>query len=189
MSKKALYSSGPGRAKQDSKPISSTTLVPKSLSGRQKKLCHVQEALDLVLQGPEANLELALARLWRNWSAVVGTQIASLVRPLGRRKTTMILGATNSMVMQEFSFWGPEVVAKANEFLGTTYFQQVRLELMDGRPGLDQPLVTKPSIMPKAPRPEPLGNLLPCMDPSSPVTSCYHAYVQHFYPELMISKK
>jgi len=24
------------------------------------------------------------------------------------------------------------------------------------------------------------------MDPSSPVTSCYRAYVRHFYPELEI---
>ena len=34
--------------------------------------------------------------------------------------------------------------------------------------------------------PDILGNLLPCMDPSSPVTSCYRAYVKHFRPDLVI---
>ncbi len=159
------------------------------MSKRQKKLCHVQEALDLVLQGPDVHLELAIARLWRHWLEIVGPDKAAMVRPLGRRKTTMILGATNSMVMQEFSFWGAEVLARANEFLGTAYFQQVRLELMDGRPGLDQPLLTNPPAQPQVSRPEPLGNLLPCMDSSSPVTRCYHAYVQYFCPELILPKK
>lgn len=159
------------------------------MSDRQKKLCHVQEALELVLQGPDAHLELALARLWRHWSEVLGPDLAALARPLGRRKTTVILGAANSVVMQELSFRGAEILAKANDFLGSTYFQQARLELMDGRLSLDQIILGNPPDLTKPPRPEPLGNLLPCMDPSSPVTRCYHAYVQHFFPEIILPHK
>lgn len=153
---------------------------------RQKKVRSVSEALDSVLGTPEAALELAIARLWRHWPEILGPDIAAMIRPLGHRKETMLLGATNSMVMQEFSFFAQDILEKANAFLGNAYFQKVQIELMAGRPALDQSLLPPSPSRPKAPRPDILGNLLPCMDPSSPVTSCYRAYVKHFYPELEI---
>jgi hypothetical protein len=152
---------------------------------RQRKICAMDEALKLALNSPEAPLELAIARLWRHWAEILGPDMAEMVRPLGRRKTTMLLGATNSMVMQEFTFLGPEILEKANTFLGTSYFQEVKLELMSGRPSLDHSLLPPSPPKPVAPRPEPLGNLLPCMDPSSPVTNCYRAYVKLFRPDLV----
>lgn len=101
---------------------------------RQKRTRSASEALDLVLGTPEAALELALARLWRNWPEVLGQDMAAMIRPLGHRKETMLLGATNSMVMQEFSF-SQSILDKANAFLGTAYFRKVQIELMAGRPG------------------------------------------------------
>ncbi|NCD24970.1 MAG: DUF721 domain-containing protein [Deltaproteobacteria bacterium] len=151
---------------------------------RQRRVCAMDEALGLTLNTPEAALELAIARLWRHWPEIFGTDMAEMIRPLGRRKTTMLLGTTNSMVMQEFSFLGPEILEKANTFLGTNYFQELKLELMSGRPPLDESLLPIPSPSPTPPLPEPLGNLLPCMDPSSPVTACYRAYVKLFRPDL-----
>jgi hypothetical protein len=151
---------------------------------RQKKVRPTSEALDLVLGTPEAALELALARLWRNWPEVLGPDMAAMIRPLGHRKETMLLGATNSMVMQEFSFFSQSIMDKANAFLGTAYFRKVQIELMAGRPALDESLLATLPPIPPTPRPEPIGNLLPCMDPSSPVTSCYRAYVRHFRPDL-----
>jgi hypothetical protein len=153
---------------------------------RQKKVRSMSEALGTVLGTPEAALELAIARLWRHWPEILGAEIAAMIRPLGHRKNTMLLGATNSMVMQEFSFFAQDILEKANAFLGNAYFQKVQIELMAGRPALDQSLLPPIPSRPPAPRPEVLGNLLPCMDSSSPVTSCYRAYVKHFYPELVI---
>lgn len=153
---------------------------------RQKKVRSMSEALGSVLGTPEAALELAIARLWRHWPEILGPEIAAMIRPLGHRQSTMLLGATNSMVMQEFSFFAQDILEKANAFLGNAYFQKVQIELMAGRPALDESLLPPIPPRPQAPRPDILGNLLPCMDPSSPVTSCYRAYVRHFYPELEI---
>ncbi len=152
---------------------------------REKKVRSVSEALDSILGTPEAALELAIARLWRHWPQILGEDIAAMIRPLGHRQTTMLLGATNSMVMQEFSYFAQNILDKANEFLGNAYFQKVQIELMAGRPALDESLLPKIPPPPKPPEPDVLGNLLPCMDPSSPVTSCYRAYVKHFRPDLL----
>jgi len=156
---------------------------------RQKRTRTASEALDLVLGTPEAALELALARLWRHWPEILGQDMAAMVRPMGHRKETMLLGATNSMVMQEFSFFSQTILDKANAFLGTTYFHKVQIELMAGRAALDEPLLPPIPPKPVAPRPEPIGNLLPCMDPSSPVTACYRAYVRHFRPDLAVPEE
>ena len=154
---------------------------------RRKKVCSVSDALSTTVLGtPEAALELAIARLWRHWPEVLGAEIAAMIRPLGHRKESMLLGATNSMVMQEFSYFAQTILDKANAFLGTAYFQKVQIELMAGRPALDESLLPTIPPRPEAPRPDILGNLLPCMDPSSPVTSCYRAYVKHFRPDLVI---
>lgn len=159
-----------------------------SMQQRQNKIYTAEEALRLTLNSSQATLELALARLWRNWPEVLGPELAALVRPLGHRKTTMILGAANSMIMQEFTFLGPEILERTNAFLGKNYFQEVRLELMSGRPGLDCNLLPTPLPQKTSPAPAPLGNLLPCMDPASPVSACYRAYVRHFRPELFESE-
>jgi len=153
---------------------------------RRKKTFSAAEALKTVLGTPEATLELAIARLWRHWPELLGPDIAELIRPLGHRKGTMLLGATNSMVMQEFSFFSQTILDKANGFLGTTYFQKVQIELMAGRPALDHSLLPAAPEQAPAPCPAPLGNLIPCMDPSSPVTACYRAYVRHFRPDIPI---
>lgn len=145
----------------------------------------MDEALHTTLGSPEARLELAIARLWLHWAEVLGPDMAQFVRPLGRHKTTMLLGAANSLVMQEFSFFGPQILEKANAFLGNAYFQKVQLELMGGRPALDEPLLPPPPPKTAPPVPSPLGNLLPCIEPDSAIGSCYRAYVKYFKPELV----
>ena len=152
-------------------------------------MCTADEALRQTLNSAEASLELALARLWRHWPEILGPELAEVVKPLGRRKATMVLGATNSIIMQEFTFLAPEILKRANAFLGTGYFQEVKLELMSGRPGLDRNLLPTPLPQPIPSAPKPLGNLLPCMDPASPVSACYRAYVRHFRPDLLTSEK
>lgn len=147
------------------------------------------QALAATLNSPEAALELAIARLWRAWPEILGAEMAEMIRPLGHRKTTMLLGATNSMVMQEFSFFAPEILQKANAYLGTQFFQKVQIELMAGRAALDENLLPKPAPPPRAETPLPLGNLIPCMDPFSPVTACYRAYVKHFIPNIDIPEE
>lgn len=152
---------------------------------RTRKLLTMDEMLHSVLGSPEALLELAIARLWRHWPEILGEDIARFVRPLGHRKTTMLLGAANSLVMQELSYFSPRILDKANSFLGNAYFQKVQMELMDGRPALDESLLPPTPPKAPAPAPEPLGNLLPCMDPASPVSACYRAYVKRFKPDML----
>ncbi|GAB1409318.1 hypothetical protein MASR1M90_04720 [Desulfovibrionales bacterium] len=147
---------------------------------RRRTMLTSAEAVQHALHTPEAALELAIARLWRHWPQVLGQELATLVRPLGHRKTLMVLGAANSMVMQEITFFAPQILDKANAFLGVSYFQKVQMELLSGRPVLDENLLPAPPEPRVCPRPAPLGNLLPCMDPASPVTASYQAYVRHF---------
>ena len=151
---------------------------------RQRKICSTDEAISLVLGSPEATMELALARLWRHWPEVLGKSVAAMVRPLGHRKATLLLGAENSLVIQEFSFFAPQILEKANAFLGTRFFQEVHIELSGGRPTLDQPLLPAAPAGAVPPRPAPLGNLLPCLPSLSPVANCYRAYVKRFIPEM-----
>lgn len=150
------------------------------MSPRQKKNCSLSEALGQFLNTPQARHELAIARLWQHWEEIFGPELAAMIRPLGHRKETLLLGATNSMVVQEFSYFSATILEKANTFLGTTFFQKVQIELMAGRPALDQPLLPPPPPRKKPPRPEPLGQLLSSLDPASPVTKCYRAYVAAF---------
>lgn len=159
------------------------------MHNRERTVRRVDEMLQKTFATPEAKLELAIARLWRHWPELLGTDIAALIRPLGHRDTTLVLGATNSMIMQEFRFFSQTILDKANEFLGTGYFTDMHIELMSGRPALDTLELTPIPPVPKTPCPDPLGNLLPCMDASSPVTRCYHAYVRHFRPDLIDKEK
>ncbi len=124
---------------------------------------------------------LGLVRLWLEWEAVVGAQVAELARPLGHKEHTLILHTQDSIAAQELTYFAPEILARVNDFLGQEVFDKVRFELLGGR----VPLGGRPREEPQAPpqrlqRPSSLGGLVGALDPDSPVGRCYLAYVKRF---------
>jgi hypothetical protein len=141
----------------------------------------IAEALSRFLTRREAGTPFLLTRLWRDWPDVVGPQIAELARPLGHRRTTLIIGVEDSMVMQEMNLYAPALIEQANDYLGMKFFDKVQLELI----GEQVPLDMEPEEPPGAPglappRPRRLGGLLESLEPDSPVAKCYRAYVEYF---------
>lgn len=130
----------------------------------------------------KAELPFKFARLWRSWSQVVGEEAASLARPLGRRKRTLILGVEDGAAMQEATFYAPAILDDVNGFLGEVFFDKVQCQLLRDRTPLDEQ-GRKATFKRLPPRPAHLGNALQHMDPDSPVARSYQAYIAAFDKE------
>lgn len=84
----------------------------------------------------ERQLQWRLAQIWSSWPTVVGHEIAQLAKPLGRNKNILLLGAEDSMAMQEMHFHAPTILRAVNSALGEIIFDKVRLDLLGGRSSL-----------------------------------------------------
>jgi hypothetical protein len=84
----------------------------------------------------ERRLQWRLAEIWSSWPTVVGPEIADMAKPLGRNKTTLLLGVEDPMVMQEMHFHAPAILRAVNGALGEKVFDKVRLDLLGGRSSL-----------------------------------------------------
>ncbi|WP_029896010.1 DUF721 domain-containing protein [Desulfohalovibrio reitneri] len=120
-------------------------------------------------------------RLWRSWREVLGDELADMVRPLGIRGRTLVLGAEGPMVMQELSFLAPDIVTKCNVFLGRELFDKATFELLHDRVPLDVERAASPQKARPAPRPpENLGGLERLKESDDPVGRSYRAYLRRF---------
>lgn len=70
-----------------------------------------------------------LERLWQSWSSVVGEDLALMARPLGHKEKTLLLGADDSMDMQEVRLREAEILERVNGFLQTEYFSRLKVGL------------------------------------------------------------
>ncbi|MFO8033376.1 MAG: DUF721 domain-containing protein [Desulfohalobiaceae bacterium] len=127
-------------------------------------------------RGAGAN-NLRLARLWINWGQVLGQELAELARPLGHKDRTLILGAEDSVVMQELSYYRQDILDKVEDFLGWRPFDKIKLELLNNKASLD--MVGLENTWKATSRTA--GHLQPRkaeleLDPESAVGSCYQAY-------------
>ncbi len=113
----------------------------------------------------------------KNWKDIVGEETAGLVKPLGRKNTTIILGAHDSIVIQEISFLSDQILELINSFCGSVFFDKVRVELLKGRTPLDSELVKKPEIRTQVKKPMELGGLKKILREDSPVARCYARYI------------
>jgi len=138
------------------------------------------EALKNQFSSEEIKNNFRLAQLWNNWSEVVGSKLADLIRPLGHKQHTLILGADDSIVIQEMNFFAPQILDKVNDFLGQPFFDKIRFELIKGRTPLDQQLVITPVRQRSLKKPQNLGNLLDKLPKDSPVYKCYKKYISMF---------
>lgn len=122
-----------------------------------------------------------LEQLWKNWGMVMGQEISLLARPLGHREGILLVGGEDNPVLQELSYYAPEMLDRANAFMGEEFFHKVELYLLEGRVPLDEKLIRARPVPREVPRrPEHLGTLTDSLDPHSPVGRCYRAYLHMF---------
>ena len=134
-------------------------------------------------KGQDPRLE-HLEQLWRNWSMVMGPEIAALARPLGHRESRLLVGGEDNLALQELIYHTPEMLERANAFMDGEVFSRVELHLLEGRTPLDERVSRAlPAQRRELVRPEHLGTLLGRLDPASPVGRCYQAYLRMFEPE------
>jgi len=149
---------------------------------RAKTLMRITDALSSFLDKRGGQEHAYLTRLWEHWHMVMGEDLSSLAIPLGHRKETLVLGAEDSMAAQEIAMQSFEVLDRANAFMNQPYFSRIQVELVMGRVNLSRPPLEHqpPSPAYRIPKPEKLGNLQGTLDPESPVTRCYEAYLRYF---------
>lgn len=139
------------------------------------------DALDGLLGSLDSRGARKLVRLWDAWAEVVGEEIASLAKPLGRRGKALILQTDDPMTSQHLSFLVPQLLGEVNSFLGQPMFEDVRFELSDGRPALDR---ARPgpaqSAARKPKRPPGLGKAAGQIAPDTPLGRAYRAYLKMF---------
>lgn len=125
-----------------------------------------------------------LVELWRNWSMVMGPDLAPLALPLGRRNEVLIVGGEDNLCLQELSFQTPEILERVNAFMDAPphapVFRRVELRLVMGQRPLHLPpdIQSRERFRPPPPRPARLGGHLSEMREDSPVARCYAAYLR-----------
>lgn len=132
-----------------------------------------------------------LQRLWDNWETALGAELAGLAQPLGHHAAShggrrgegtaagaiLLLGAKDSMLLQELHFRSEEILARVNGFLGQAYFSEVQVSLPLGRSApvrsrkLEKLCTTVSDAGEQLPGPS--GVFLDAMDRTSPVARCY----------------
>ncbi len=124
---------------------------------------------------------LRLVRLWLEWEAIVGPDVAELARPLGHKDGTLLLYTEDAIAAQQLTYFAPEIISRVNAFLGQEVFDKVRFELLNGRVPLGENRRERPQASPlRVQRPPILGGLAGKLDPQSAVGRCYMAYVKRF---------
>lgn len=70
-----------------------------------------------------------MARLWEQWATVVGEELAAQIDSIEDKERLLILHVPDAITMQEVSFLKEDILSKVNNFLGSNYFQSVRISL------------------------------------------------------------
>jgi len=156
-----------------------------SYSRRSNTARSIKDALADFLAKRDSGAHRRLTLLWKHWDMVMGTEFAACAAPLGHRNQTLIVGAEDAMAAQELAMQTPELLERANAFMDGRFFTKIQIELMGNHINLASSGST-PSFSPPPPlrRPERLGTLHASLNPSSPVTRCYEAYLRLFTRQL-----
>ena len=157
----------------------------RTLTKREKRLRTVREAVDILLAAYGGQDRRQLCSLWDNCEMVLGDDLAPLALPLGHKDSVLLVGAEDSMALQELSLQSPEILERANAFMDAPFFSQVRVILLQGQRPLNErrpPRPLSPARPPMPPRPPRLGGLMGAFSPDSLAGPCYEAYVAAFRP-------
>lgn len=152
----------------------------------------LREALLALLERMGGTPERAgLQRLWDNWEAALGPDLAALAQPLGHhaekgatdrkgRRVTLLLAAEDAMLLQELRFRGDEILERVNVFLGRPYFSEVKVSLPLGRsaPVRSRERAARPEQGETGGGPAARGVFLADMDGDSPVARCYARFAR-----------
>jgi hypothetical protein len=143
---------------------------------RAKRLVSAAEAVERLLR--RYPHKARLARLWRNWSMVMGPGLAPLAWPLGAHKGVLMVGGEDAMAMQELVMMRDEILERANSFMDERFFMDVHVGLSLGKRPLDG--LTQPPFRGRAAAktvPKLDGSALRGADPDSPAARCYAAFL------------
>lgn len=190
----------PGRQRDDGEGRGRRSRVWRGRRGRPLKPGSAMAGAEPLGEGLRALLaamggtpaRAGLQKLWDNWEAALGPELAGLARPLGHHEgrqkpdeagpgakgqgAVLLLGAVDAMLLQELRFRAAEILARVNGFLGQAYFSEVRLSLPLGR---NEPVRSRREEVPagseggEVPVNGPSGIYLEGMDRASPVARCY----------------
>ncbi|CAK7063598.1 MAG: hypothetical protein DELT_01537 [Desulfovibrio sp.] len=151
-------------------------------SSRVNALCSITDALAVFLDQRGGRERARLTLLWDHWEMVMGKDLAAIAIPLGHKKDALFIAAEDSMAAQEIAMQADEVLLRANAFMNGHVFSRVQVELVMGRNDLSRtaPVLREPPPEYETKKPEQLGSLIGVLDPESPVTKCYEAYVRYF---------
>ncbi|MCF8109124.1 MAG: DUF721 domain-containing protein [Desulfohalobiaceae bacterium] len=136
------------------------------------------QALEALLSRRGMKQEMQIAEVWKQWPRIIGPGLQDLVRPVGKRKRTLRLGAANSLIMQECSLYSEQILDKIAACLGWQPFDKISFELLENKVCLDQVFVGCDFQTYTAAPPEILGGLLDAVPEDSPVGSCYRTYLR-----------
>lgn len=146
------------------------------------------EIIQRIWSDPDHQRGLLLVSVWKSWPTIVGSDLSELVKPLGHKGGTLYLGVEDAVVMQEASFQSSHILRQVNAFLGETFFDKVRFDLIGGRTSLDEVADTLPGRFPDPSglsmksgiQPDNLGTIRPDFSGSPALARCYKTYVRHF---------
>lgn len=153
-----------------------------------RELPHIANLLPKFLQRLGFNQERQkLCQLWRQWSEIMGEEVAELAVPIGHKEQTLFLGVEDNMAMQELHFHTTFILGVANAFMETEFFTELKIILAHNQRALNE-------ILPQEEvKPVDFSNcaiLTGCylaqMDPDSPVTK---AYAQFYQARLKFAQK
>lgn len=146
---------------------------------REHATLSANEAINTLFSHLGGKDQARLVQLWRHWPMVMGDMLAPLGFPLGHKEKTLLVGAEDAMALQELAMQSEEILERVNAFMSEAFFTKVNVSLMQNKPDLARP--RPPAQQPGKPAPLPpppkLGAKLAHMDPDSPVTRCYQAWM------------
>lgn len=120
-----------------------------------------------------------LIRLWQNWAMVMGEELAPIAKPLGVRQDTILIGTIDHILLQELTYYTPEILERVNAFMDSQAFNKVELQLISQKTNLE--CLKVPSLPPRqkpiAP-PSLTKRYLEKMQANSPVTMAYIQYLK-----------
>lgn len=119
-----------------------------------------------------------LVRLWQHWNMVLGPELSSLAHPLGHKNTLLLLGAEDSITMQEIHLYGPEILERVNAFMDEAFFGRIACGLLRDQRPLNIPLPPPRRIAAPEARTPLHGHYLANMRPESAVARSYACFVR-----------
>lgn len=146
---------------------------------RERRLCPAAEALASLFERISRPEQQRLTALWRAWPKIMDAPVGELGVPLGQKERVLLIGAEDTMALQELSMLAYDILEQANAFMGEAFFVQVRVTLMQGRSDLAEkrPPRPVPVAPPSSIRLPVIGALAGKLDPASPITRCYETVV------------